>query len=307
MEISAIVHTRNNEATLERALASLHWVNELLVVDMGSVDGTVELAGRYADRIFDVAPTPRVDGVRNQFIQEARHEWIFVLDSDEYLAEDAGGVLRDYVERHGERFDAFAIPRYNYIAGQIMRGSRWYPDHQIRLFRKDTVKWNDSVHRLPSLTRGSHRLLELKPPQCPHIHHHNYDNLPDFILKQINYAILDQYDTDQTRFDFSQNVAQAYEQLALRSDSEQDGDLSHALALVMAWDSLIRGLIHWDSLRPRPPLGYLAALPIATESVAWWRIRLWRWLGRHYSLRFFVRRLYEYVRGLWWRLCRKNP
>lgn len=261
MRVSGIVHTRNSVDTVERALATLRWVDELLVVDMASDDGTLAVAARLADRVLHAPVAARVDDVRNQFLAGATHEWIFVLDSDEYLAADAAEQVAALVRTHGSRVDAFAIPRFNYIAGQVMRGSGWYPDHQVRLFRRGMVRWRDGHHLPPEVLTGPHRLLHLSPPECLHLHHLNYRDLRHFVRKQVDYALNGLYDPDPRRFDFADYVAAAHERLALCHDTARDGDLSHALALLLAWDAIVRGLLHWDSLDPRPDLGALVALP----------------------------------------------
>jgi glycosyltransferase involved in cell wall biosynthesis len=291
MGISCIVHTFNSEATLERALKSAAWVDELIVVDMESEDATREIAGTYADTILTTGKTPRVDGIRNTFLDKAAHEWILVLDSDEYLADDAEQTTWELLDEYGKSYDAFAIPRFNYIAGQIMRGSGWYPDHQIRLFRKGTVRWTDANHVVPTVTTGPRRLMTLTPPGCMHIHHRNYENLRHFIKKQVDYALSNRYDPDPSKFDFSDYIARAHRNLALRSDTENDGDLSHALALIMAWDAIVQGLIHWDSLEPRPPLRYLTALPVATSRLFWLEIKLRKWMMRHYPMATLIKGL----------------
>ena len=303
VKISAVVHTRNSEATIEPALRSLGWADELIVVDMESSDRTLEIARRFSCKVIPIPLAPRVDGVRSRFLAGCRHDWIFVLDSDEYLAEDAGEQFRSYIRKHGDRYDAFAIPRYNYICGQAMRGSRWYPDQQIRLFRKGTVVWEDRIHQPPLVVTSPNRLRGLPPEECPHIHHRNYDNIGEFLRRQLDYALADNYDHDPEAFDFSNYIAGAYEELALRTDPEADGDLSHALSLILAWDHIIRGLIHWDGVTPRPPLGYLKALPVAAGRVPWWRVRLNRLLCRHYAWGFLARRPREMLR--WWRWQRK--
>lgn len=294
--ISAIVHTRDAAATLEAALRSLAWADEILVVDMQSRDATRDIARRYATRVVDAPLAPRVDGIRNRWADEASGDWVFVLDADESLADDAGDEIRRLVATHGPDVDAFAIPRCNSIAGQVMRGSGWYPDHQIRLFRKGLVRWSDTHHTPPEVVSGRARLMELVPPDCLHIHHRNYESLRHFAEKQLAYALSDRYDPRPESFDFADYVASAYETLATRDDPEQDGDLSHALALLLAWDRIVRGLVHWESLEPRPPLGLLAALPIATERVPWWRVRLRRWLGRRHSWAYYARRLRDVLR-----------
>jgi len=303
MKVSAIVHTRNSERFLETALRSLEWADELLVVDMESSDGTLEIAQRYAHRVLTVRPADRVDGVRNAFLEEASGEWILVLDSDERLAEDAGEELRRLVQEEGERYDAFALPRFNTICDQVLRGGLWYPDHQIRLFRKGTVEWEDAHHRPPRVLTGRDRLLELVPPDCPHIHHANYENLRDFVRRQVDYALTDRYDPDPPSFDIAEAMARAHEVFALRHDDETDGDLSHALALLMAWDSVVCGLLHWDSLEPRPPLEHLVALPPRpVRRMARLEVEARRWLGRRHSLRFLLHRVRDRLCGLLSRL-----
>lgn len=296
VRFSGVVHTRDSAATVEAALRSLAWVDELVVVDMESRDATREIAARYPCRVRTAAVVPRVDAIRNEHLDDLAGDWIFVLDADESLADDAEEEIRALVAEHGERYDAFAIPRFDSIAGQTMRGSGWYPDHQVRLFRKGTVRWRDAVHALPDVVTGRHRLLELVPPDCLHIHHRNYESLRHFVRKQVEYALDDRYDARPGSFEFADYVARAYEALALRAEPEVDGDLSHALALLLAWDQIVRGLVHWDSLQPRPPLGSLAALPIATERVPWWRIRVRRWLGRRHSFAYYARRARDVLR-----------
>ncbi len=263
--ISCIVHTRDAEATLDRALASVAWADELIVVDMASRDRTREIAARYASRILEAPPVPRVDGVRSRFLEEATHPWIFVLDADERLADDGEENVRALIAEAGDAIDAYAIPRFNAIAGQTMRGSGWYPDAQVRLFRKGTVRWTDSIHVGPEVLTGRERRRVLRPPGCLHIHHANYEDLAHFLRKQLDYALADRYDDDPERFRFDDYLARAWEELARRREPELDGDLSRALSLAMAWDAVVRGLIHWDRLRPRPALPDAVALPPLTR------------------------------------------
>ena len=63
------------------------------------------------------------------------------------------------------------------------------------------------------------------------------------------------------------------------------------------WDAILRGLVHWDSLDPRPPLDIVAALPVATQRVPWWQITLRRWLWRHHSAYYAARRAIDRLVG----------
>ncbi|MGE0592605.1 MAG: glycosyltransferase [Vicinamibacterales bacterium] len=289
MNLTAIIHTRNSAATLPRALESVRWAGEVLVVDMESEDGTAALAAAHGARVIAIPRAPRVDGVRNAAAAEASHPWVLVLDSDEYLADDAGDAVARLVQAQGTAHDAFAVPRFNYVGGQLLRGGSWYPDFQIRLFRRGTVAWSDTHHQPPRVVTGPHRLLHLEPPGCLHIHHAHHATLLDMARRQLEYAATSAYDADPERFAFADYVAEAYAALAERRDPDADGDLSHALALLLAWDAVVRGLTHWERLDPRPPLGALAALPVAARTLPAARARTRRWLDR-YDLRPLARR-----------------
>ena len=263
-KITVIIHTRDSQATLPRLLKSVSWAEECIVVDMESTDRTCEIALQYGVTLLSTSIVPRVDGIRNSFIERAQHEWIFILDSDEYLSADAGQVVRNLLQEYGRTRDIFSIPRYNMIAGQIMRGSGWYPDHQIRLFRKGCVRWSDSTHKLPELLATPERIQRLEPPGCLHIHHDNYASITQFIDKQMKYALNDCY--PEEGFSFERYVAMAYEEFSFRLDEKNDGELSFALATVMAWDRVMRGLIHWDQLGRKSSLSHAYSLPVTTIS-----------------------------------------
>jgi glycosyltransferase involved in cell wall biosynthesis len=263
-KVTVIIHTRGSQATLPRLLESVSWAEECMVVDMESTDRTCEIARQYGVTLLSTPVVARVDGIRNHFIERAQHEWIFILDSDEYLSADAAQVVRSLLQEYGHSRDIFNIPRYNMIAGQIMRGSGWYPDYQIRLFRKGCVRWNDSTHKVPELLTTPERIQRLDPPGCLHIHHDNYVSIKQFIDKQLKYALNDRYPDEG--FSFERYVAMAYEEFSLRLDEKNDGEISFALATVMAWDRVMRGLIHWEQLGRKDSLSHAFSLPVTTIS-----------------------------------------
>ena len=266
MRLTTVTHTRDSAATLPRLLGSTDWADERLVVDMASTDDTVTIAKAAGCRVVPTEVVPRVDGIRNDYLDMAGHEWVLVLDSDEYLADDAEQAITDLIEAADEAVEAFAIPRYNYIGRDLLRGSGWYPDHQIRLFRRGAVRWSDSTHEPPSVRGGPDALHVLQPPACLHIHHDNYRDLRQFLDRQLRYALNDRYDDDPAAFDFGDYVSRAYEAFSQRHHPEDDGDLSTALATAMAWDAVVRGLIHWDRLGRRPALEDGFALPVTTSA-----------------------------------------
>jgi glycosyltransferase involved in cell wall biosynthesis len=265
IDLSLIVHTRNSQDQLPKLLSTTTWISDRIVVDMLSSDSTLDIAKDSGARVFNVEETPRVDGVRNRFLAKAQSSWTLVLDSDEYLAEDAESNILSLLESAPEDINAFAIPRYNRFLGRIMQGGGWYPDHQIRLFRTGTVSWQDSNHNPPAVEGGRDKIVYLQPPHCLHIHHDNYTSIQHFIEKQMQYALHDSYDE---AFCFSDYVQKSYSQMARRYEPEKDGELSKALSLLMAWDSLIRGLVHWEKCSMSAPLGPCLGFPVYVSNGA---------------------------------------
>lgn len=262
MSLSLIVHTRNSAETLPRLLETTAWIEERIVVDMGSTDSTAALAEEAGCHIETIEPSDQVDAIRNTCLRFANHEWLLVLDSDEYLSSDAQTEITRLIKDNGSAFDAFAIPRFNTIAGQLMRGGQWYPDRQIRLFRKGSVAWQPGHHQPVEVKTGLDRLMSLSPPDCLHIHHSNYASVADFVERQVKYALTDSYSDD---FDFHRDLKRAYQEFESRFDVEADGDLSTALAIVMSWDKVIRGVLHWEKTGKAGPLESAFTLPIAVD------------------------------------------
>lgn len=262
--ISLLVHTRNSAATLPRLIATTGWAAQRIAIDMVSTDDSVALCEAAGFEVVSIPEAPAIDPVRNEHLHRGTNEWTLVLDSDEYLADDAADELQRLIASHGDRYEAFALPRYNSVAGQVMRGSLFYPDQQIRLFRKGHVRWLPGHHHPPEVIGG--RLLLLEPP-CLHIHHLNYPDLESFITRQLRYALTDDYSTDPATFDFSTYLGEAYEAFARRHDKAADGELSTALATVLAWDRVMRGLIHWERTGRVVPLDEAFSLPVLVAPV----------------------------------------
>lgn len=260
--ISLIVHTRNSAHVLPALLRTTAWCDERIVVDMASTDATVELARAAGCRIVMIEPEPFHDGLRNRFLGEATHPWTLVLDSDEYLAADAEEGLRAVVAASAGDVDGVRIPRFNSIAGRTLRGSGWYPDFQVRLFRTGSIRFSDAHHQIPQLVDPTRRVVGLEPPGCVHIHHENYASFVDFIERQTLYAATDIYDESPERFDFTLYLARAAQEFDNRLDSDADGDHAYALALLMYWNQIVRGLLHWERLGYRPPLPTEPPLPV---------------------------------------------
>ena len=145
MKITATVITLNEERNVARAIESLRCADEILIVDSGSTDRTVELAEKLGVRVLE-AGWLGYAAQKNWAAEHASNEWILSLDADEALSEALEAEIWS-VKKSGPQFDAYTMPRLARYLGRWIYHSGWYPDRKIRLYHRDKAKWvGDFVH-----------------------------------------------------------------------------------------------------------------------------------------------------------------
>jgi glycosyltransferase involved in cell wall biosynthesis len=136
---------QNEQENLPRVLQSVQGIaDEIIVVDGGSTDRTQEIAREYGARVFFRAFTNHADQ-KNYAASLASQNWIFLLDADEELSEE----LKESVHRWKERtpqFDVYEMPRLTSYLGAWIHHSRWYPDWQRRIYRRDKASFSGVIH-----------------------------------------------------------------------------------------------------------------------------------------------------------------
>ena len=145
-KISAVVIAYNDAPNMHRCLGSLHWVDEIIVVDSYSTDGTTEICLEYTSKVFHY-PFQGFGALRNQAITHATYDWIFSLDTDEWTTTEIQQEITSLLagEPHEQ---AYFVPRRNYFLGRWIKHCGWYPDYrQPQLFHKTHMRYrNDLVH-----------------------------------------------------------------------------------------------------------------------------------------------------------------
>jgi len=139
MKISAAIITFNEERNISRAIESLRCCDEIVVVDSGSNDRTVELAVKLGARVID-SNWRGYAGQKNYASEQCQHDWILSLDADEALSEALEAELWQ-IKKSGPRFDAYTMPRLAQYLGRWILHSGWYPDRKVRLFDRKRAKW----------------------------------------------------------------------------------------------------------------------------------------------------------------------
>lgn len=151
LKISATVVALNEEANLPRAIEALRCCDEIVVVDSGSSDRTVETAARLGARIIETEWRGYA-AQKNFAAEQAAHDWILSIDADEALSESLEAEIWE-IKRGGPQADAYTIPRLAQYMGRWILHSGWYPDRKVRLYDRRKARWvGEYVHESVEVT-----------------------------------------------------------------------------------------------------------------------------------------------------------
>ena len=139
MKISAAIITYNEERNIARCIESLRCCDEIVVIDSGSTDRTVELATKLGARVLDVAWRGYA-GQKNHASECCQNDWVLSLDADEALSEALEAEIWQ-IKKNGPEYDAYTMPRLAQYLGRWILHSGWHPDRKVRLFDRRRAKW----------------------------------------------------------------------------------------------------------------------------------------------------------------------
>lgn len=177
--VSVIVITRDEEANLADCLASVEFASEVVVVDSGSRDRTLEIARAAGARIVQTADWPGFGAQKNRALAEATQPWVLSLDADERVSAPLREDILRVVTSTAPQPEAWDLSRHSSYCGQFMDHSGWYPDRVLRLFRRGKARFSDDLVHERVIAEGpvGHLRGDLL--------HHSYRDL-EAVLEKIN-------------------------------------------------------------------------------------------------------------------------
>lgn len=176
--LSVLILTKNEEDNIQRAIGSvLGLAGEVLVVDSGSTDKTVEIAKSMGAKVYhrDWEGYPVQ---LNYGLELCTGDWVLVLDADEEVSEE----LRENIERvlKSPKYEVYKVCRRTYYLGRFLRHA-WYPEWRVRLFRKNKVAFAGELHEKPIYKERAGKLKG-------DLYHYSYKSLKDQYRKTLEYA-----------------------------------------------------------------------------------------------------------------------
>lgn len=180
--ISVTIITLNEAARLAGALESVAWADEIIVVDSGSTDGTLEIAGRLATRV-EVREWPGYAAQKNHAAALARHDWVLSLDADERVGPELAASIQAW-RRGSPAHAAYRVARVSWYLGRWLRTTDWYPDVQVRLYDRRAGAWRPRRVHESVAVNGTIGRLEGE------LQHYPYDSVSDHLRRIDRYTSL---------------------------------------------------------------------------------------------------------------------
>lgn len=182
MTLSVVIITYNEQANIGRTLESVQWADEIIVVDSGSNDSTVDIARSLGAKVF-TEKWKGYAGQKNSAIEKATGDWVLSLDADEAVEAQLADEIRT-AARGNAALNGYWIARKNYFLGRWIKHGGFWPDRKLRLFRRGTGRFEERlVHETAKVEGPTGRLKHA-------FIHQAYPTLYGYIETQNRYSTL---------------------------------------------------------------------------------------------------------------------
>jgi glycosyltransferase involved in cell wall biosynthesis len=181
-KLAVAIITYNEETNIRRTLESVKWADEIVVVDSGSTDGTTTICREYTDKVIHQEWLGYARQ-KNCAIDKAAGDWVLSLDADEPIEPELAEEIRAIIDSPGA-LDGYRIPRKTFFLGKQVRFGGWYPDYNLRLFRKGKGRFEE---------RAVHESIKMESPTgCTKnaILHYAYPDLASYMTSIDKYSSL---------------------------------------------------------------------------------------------------------------------
>lgn len=179
--LSGFIICFNEAHQIRRALSSLSFCDEIIVVDSGSTDGTLEIAKEFTNKIYHRDWTGFLDQ-KSFALSLCSNKWVINIDADEEISPELKEeVLAKVLDDHDE-VSGYEINRVVFHLRKWFRKGGWYPEYRLRLFRKDKATWGGEDPHEKVLVQGRTEKLSGE------LLHYSFKDLRDHVCRLEKYA-----------------------------------------------------------------------------------------------------------------------
>ena len=182
--LAVAIITKNEETNIRSCLQSISFAEQIVVIDSGSIDSTLQIAAEFGCEVYNEAAWHGFGPQKQLAIEKCRQPWILVLDADERIPPDAADIIKKIVTDPNVKEAGFSFPRKNYFQGRWIKHAGWWPDRIIRLFRKGAGRMTEAIVHESVEVQGSIGVLDAP------IEHFTESSLSKIIQKIDKYSTL---------------------------------------------------------------------------------------------------------------------
>ena len=174
--LSIVICTKNEAFNIAKCIASASFADEVLVVDSGSTDSTVEIAKKLGARVIET-DWPGYGPQQNRAIDSSTGDWIYSIDADERITPELRDEILNTINQN--QYMVYDVARKSFFVTKFMRHSGWWPDRTRRLFKRNFARF--TTHEIHANLSTSHHVGHLKS----HMIHYSYRNYHE-VLEKVN-------------------------------------------------------------------------------------------------------------------------
>ncbi|MGZ8191789.1 MAG: glycosyltransferase family 2 protein [Methylococcaceae bacterium] len=179
--LSVIIITKNEASHIGRCLESVSWADEIIVLDSGSQDDTVAICQQYTDKVYET-DWPGFGVQKQRALDMATGDWVLSIDADEMVTSELRVEIKHALQQ--KEFQGYEIPRLSSYCGRQMRHGGWWPDYVLRLFRRQSGRFSNSLVHEKIFIEGA--IDRLTTPLL----HESFVNLEEVLRKVDSYSTL---------------------------------------------------------------------------------------------------------------------
>lgn len=181
-KLSVTIICKNEESRIRKCLESIVWVDEIVVVDSGSTDKTLDIVAEYTDKIFINNDWPGFGLQKRMAVDKATNDWVLALDSDEVVSDILKEEILECMLEADEK-TVYRVNRLTNFCDKFIYHSGWHPDRIVRLFNKKFYTYNDKFVHETVECNGAKR-IDLKGK----LFHYTFESLEEYVDKRNSYA-----------------------------------------------------------------------------------------------------------------------
>ncbi|BDY03088.1 glycosyltransferase family 2 protein [Ferrimonas sp. YFM] len=182
VRLACAMITKNAGPRFAQVLESVNWVDEIVILDSGSSDNTLELAEQAGAKVFHSSDWPGFGPQRQRAQEHVTADWILWLDTDEVVTPQLRASIEAVLADPDPQL-AYRVNRLSDFFGRFIRRSGWYPDAVVRLHARESYRYNDAmVHEAVAAPKEKVRALK------GDLLHYTSDDFQGYMGKSLNYA-----------------------------------------------------------------------------------------------------------------------